>query len=117
MGETDLKKFQQRVKRSIKKIRDPVDPTIETPYIDVDSLIGMYLDEYRTRKKTNQGNLIKEFVRVYQEVRGDISTTDFDEVFIDVLPSMSSSWFVKFVSTLSIRRAFIYALTCGENNS
>jgi hypothetical protein len=48
---TDMSKWNMTVKRIIKKIkRDPSDD-YDTEYVDVDQLLGMYMDSFRTYKK------------------------------------------------------------------
>ena len=51
---TDLTKWNLMVKRTIKKIkRDPGDE-YDTEYVDVDTLLSMYIDEFRKFKKAQQ---------------------------------------------------------------
>lgn len=76
---TDLTKWNLLVKRTIKKIkRDPGDE-YDTEYVDVDTLLSMYIDEFRKFKKAQQKQLTKQFSRVVSnnESRNEVS---FDNV-------------------------------------
>jgi hypothetical protein len=78
-------------------------------------LLNLYLEEFKQRKKTNQKNLSKEFMKKYQEQDGLFNTDELDKIVLACIPSTSQSAFVKFPSFITIRRAFLYALVCGDN--
>ena len=59
-----MQKWNLTLKRVIKKIkRDPSDD-YDTEYIDVDQLLGMYIDIFKQQKIEGQKKLARQFVRV-----------------------------------------------------
>ncbi len=54
-------------------------------------------------------------MKKYQEQDGLFNTDELDKIVLACIPSTSQSAFVKFPSFITIRRAFLYALVCGDN--
>ena len=82
----------------------------------MDVLLGMYCEEYKAKRKSNQKALSKEFMKKYQEQEGLFNTEEIDKIVHSCIPPVSPSAYVKFASMVSIRRAFLYSLVCGENS-
>lgn len=62
----DSEKWQKKVKSKIKKIKVNKLDDIETDFVDVDLILGFYLEEYRYLRRKNMGKIlsnIKEFNR------------------------------------------------------
>ena len=82
----------------------------------MDVLLDLYLEEFQARRKQNLKDLQKEFMRYYQNRKeGVFSTEEIDKIVMQSLPSISGSAFVKYPGGLTVKRAFMYALTCKEN--
>ncbi|CDW81151.1 UNKNOWN [Stylonychia lemnae] len=114
-NDQDSRKWFHKVRRNVKKIKtNPLDD-FETDYIDTDVLLNMYCEEYKTKRKQNQKNLSKEFMRRYQEQEGLFNSEEIDKIVATCTPSQSPSVYVKYPGIISVRRAFLYALVCGEN--
>ena len=77
----DMLKWNVQIKRIIKKIKkDPADD-YDTEYVDVDSLLKMYCEEFIREKRSKRKKLLKGFGRVF-------SGSDVDEVSIDNIDSI-----------------------------
>ena len=61
---TDMTKWNMTVKRIIKKIKKDPSDDYDTEYVDVDTLLNMYIEWFKTFKKTQQKKLVKQFQRV-----------------------------------------------------
>ena len=77
----------------------------------------MYVDEFLSKKKQNQKNISTQFMKLYQELQGHIGIEELDKLLIPCIPALSASAIVKYPNLVAIRRAFLYALLCGENDS
>jgi len=89
----------------------------DTELIDIDALLEMYVEEFQTRKKKILKDLQKEFMKKFSERKdGMFSTDEIDRIVQICLPLISNSAFAKFPGQFTIRRAFLYALVCKENN-
>eukprot|EP00347_Sterkiella_histriomuscorum_P013232 403365504 len=115
-NEQETRKWFHKVRRNVKKIKTSQLDDFETDYIDIDVLLNMYCEEYKSKRKANQKNLSKEFMRKYQEQEGLFNTEEIDKIVQMCMPSISPSAFIKFPGVISIRRAFLYSLVCGENS-
>lgn len=61
----------KRITRSLKK--DPSDD-YDTDYVDVDSLLNMYLDYFKIDKKEQQKTILKQYQRVNSfDINSDVS--------------------------------------------
>ena len=54
-------------------------------------------------------------MKKYQECEGLFNTEEIDKIALACIPVTSHSAFVKFPGVTTFRRAFLYALVCGEN--
>lgn len=61
---TDMAKWNIQVKRIIKKIKKDPSDDFDTEYVDIDALLGMYMDYFRLFKKQMQKKLTTQFTRV-----------------------------------------------------
>ncbi len=75
----------------------------------------MYIEEFKSKKKANQKNLSREFMKRFQEQEGLFNTDEIDKIVQSCIPSISQSAFIKYPALITIRRAFLYALVCGDN--
>lgn len=62
-GDQDSRKWFHKVRRNVKKIKTSPLDDFETDYIDIDILLSMYIEEFKTKKKANQKNLSREFMK------------------------------------------------------
>ena len=115
--EKENKKWQHKIRKISKRYKANVTDDFETEFIDIDSLLDLYIEEYQTKKKLNLKNFQNEFVRLSADRKeGNFSTDEIEKIVLSLLPSISNSAFVKFPGHFTIRRAFLYALICKENN-
>jgi hypothetical protein len=78
----------------------------------------MYIEEFQAKKKQILKDMQREFMKKYAERKdGVFSTDEIDRIVQHCLPLLSSSSFVKFPGSFTIRRAFLYSLICKENTS
>ena len=98
-GEEDNRKWFNRVRKSMKRIKiNPTDEQ-ETELIDIDALLEMYVEEFQGRKKKILKDLQKEFIKKFSERKdGVFSTEELDRVVQLCLPLISNSAFTKFPS-------------------
>jgi hypothetical protein len=98
-GEEDNRKWFNRVRKSMKRIKiNPTDEQ-ETELIDIDALLEMYVEEFQGRKKKILKDLHKEFMKKFSERKdGVFSTDELDRVVQLCLPLKSNSAFTKFPS-------------------
>jgi len=98
-GEEDNRKWFNRVRKSMKRIKiNPTDEQ-ETELIDIDILLEMYVEEFQGRKKKILKDLQKEFMKKFSERKdGVFSTDELDRVVQLCLPLISNSAFTKFPS-------------------
>ena len=98
-GEEDNRKWFNRVRKSMKRIKiNPTDEQ-ETELIDFDILLEMYVEEFQGRKKKILKDLQKEFMKKFSERKdGVFSTDELDRVVQLCLPLISNSAFTKFPS-------------------
>ena len=61
---TDMTKWNMHVTRIVKRLKQDPNDDYDTEYVDVDQLLGMYMDWYKIYKRTHQKNLSKQFQRV-----------------------------------------------------
>ena len=61
---TDMTKWNMQITRIVKKLKQDPNDDYDTEYVDVDVLLGMYLDWFKIYKKTQQKNLSKQIQRV-----------------------------------------------------
>ena len=64
-NEQDSKKWFHKVRRNIKKIKTTALDDFETDYIDIDVLLGLYMEEFKNKKKSNQKNIAKTFMKLF----------------------------------------------------
>jgi len=115
-GEEDNRKWFNRVRKSMRRIKVNASDEQETELIDIDALLEMYIEEYQTRKKKILKDLQREFMKKFSERKdGMFSTDEIDRIVQICLPLISNSAFTKFPGSFTIRRAFLYALVCKEN--
>lgn len=63
MNQSEIAKWNHKLKRFVKKIPDSSGNEIEQ--LDLDILFNLYLDEFIARKKKNQKTLTKLFVKQF----------------------------------------------------
>jgi len=88
----------------------------DTDFIDIDTLLVMMIEEFKSKRKHNQNLLMKNFMRNYQAHEGLINTEELDQILKESVPSESPSALVSYPTELTFRRVFIYALTAGQNS-
>ena len=67
----EYQKFREKVKRKTKKNKNDELDDFETEYIDIDELLKLYLDEFRTVKNKHGKMLLENF-------KAEIHSNDFD---------------------------------------
>jgi hypothetical protein len=88
----------------------------ETEFIDVDVLLELYVEEFQAKRKQNLKDLQKEFMRYYSNRKEGVFTTEeIDKIVGQSVPTISPSAFVKYPGSFTVKRAFMYALTCKDN--
>ena len=116
----DFQKWNLKVRRLVKKIRNKSDQEVD--YLDFDMIIGMMISEYKDQRFQYQKDLLKQFRRVME---GPSSATDLDN-FIDVLNSSIPDYdaeskhanpLMQFPGQLSRIRAYLYALMASDSNT
>ena len=84
----DMGKWSVMVKRIIKKIkRDPTED-FDTEYVDIDTLLNMYMEQFRIFKRMMQKRLRTQFNRVVPQALGAEEPT---EVSVDNVSSIMSN--------------------------
>jgi len=115
-GEQENRKWYHKIRKVQKRYKATQEDEFETEFIDVDVLLDLYLEEYQAKRKQNLKDLQKEFMRYYQNRKeGVFSTDEIDKIVMQSMPSISGSAFVKYPGSFTIKRAYMYALTCKEN--
>lgn len=118
-GEAENRKWFQKIRRNLKRFKISPTDDIESEFIDTDILLDLYLDEYTTKKKANLKELQTAFINYYnlkKDSSNQYSTVEIEDIVQPVIPVASNSAFVKFPGLVTIRRAFLYSLTCKDNN-
>jgi len=77
---TDMQKWQMNVKRVIKSLKKDQSDDYDTDYVDVDSLLNMYVDYFRVFKKAQQKKLSKQYHRVLSSSSENHTETSIDNV-------------------------------------
>ncbi len=54
--EKENKKWQHKIRKISKRYKANVTDDFETEFIDIDSLLDLYIEEYQTKKKLNLKN-------------------------------------------------------------
>ena len=58
----DTQKWNLKIRRLVKRITNE-ERKIEADYLDVDMVLGMMIEEYKTQRRQNQRDLNKAFMR------------------------------------------------------
>ncbi len=112
MTETERKEWTGLVKKHVKKGIEGTDKEL----IDVDVLLSLYLDQYLTKKKKQQGTILKQFNRAFNQNEGIFTTEEVGSVVQAAKLGKPPSPFSQYPGTVSRLRAFMYALTCDANS-
>ena len=95
-GEVENRKWFSRIRRAMKRIKTHPEEQ-EQEYIDVDSLLDMYVEEFQQKKKLILKDMQRQFMKKFAERKdGVFSTDEIDRIVQHCLPLLSSSSFVKF---------------------
>ena len=114
MASSEAKKFTNKVRKYVKKMNEHGVGEIE--YIDMDSLMSAYMDEFLLKKSKNKKVLTKGFVKYYQEQDGVFNIDEIKDIAHGVIPEETRSVFVRFAGEVCILRAFAFALMAGKNS-
>ena len=117
-GEPENKKWFHKIRRNLKRFKAKPEDDFESEFIDIDILLDLFIEEYVAKKKQNLKDLQKEFMRAYAGRKdGTFSTDEMDKIMQTSIPMLSTSAFVKYPGSFTMRRAFLYALICKDNNN
>ena len=64
---------------------NPIDDA-EQDFIDIDTVIHLYLDEFKQKKKANQKVIAKMFMKQAQESDNVLSIEDIEKVISNCIP-------------------------------
>jgi len=72
---TEMQKWNMMVKRIVKSLKKNPNDDYDTDYLDVDTLLNMYIEYFRSAKKSQQKKLSKQFARVvsHTDARNEIN--------------------------------------------
>ena len=100
----------------IKKIKKDPSDDYDTEYVDVDVLMTMYVDWFKSFKVQQQQKLMKQFQRVIDGA-GESSELSIDNIssIMSNLQQKQNYQFLSFGGNICQLRAFIYATMCGKN--
>jgi hypothetical protein len=76
LGEEENRKWFNRVRKSMKRVKINVTDEQEAELIDIDVLLEMYVEEFQSRKKKILKDLQKEFMKKFSERKDGIFSID-----------------------------------------
>ena len=113
MNQSEIGRWNNKLKRYIKKIPDYQGQEIEQ--LDLDLILNFYIEEFHAKKKKTQKLLTKQFVKQFQEQDGIFSYDEVKTICKNVQPQDSFSRIVEYPGEVTFSRCFLYALTAGTN--
>lgn len=78
--------------------------------------MGYYLQEYRKVRTLIQKEIKEAFLEAQIKHEGDIGVKFIKDLFENLIPEKSPSPAVYWARDITLMRAFIYSLVCGENS-
>ena len=121
----DMPKFRMKITRIVKAMKENNLDDHDTGYVDVDLLLQMYLEEFRTTKRENLGRLSKYFKGTLQENEKEGNERANQITFANVTRIISEfkmnkqqktpTQFLSFAGHMCAARALMYAMMCGRN--
>lgn len=87
-----------------------------TEYVDIDILINLYMESFKTNKRGLQNKLKKKFSMLKGLNTDPTTFHDYDRLINECLNFKSPSPLVKFAGKVSFYRAYVYSLMCERNN-
>lgn len=115
----DLQKWNLKIRRQIVKI--PNKDGSEGDYLDLDSILGMMLDEYKSQRRLFQKDLQKQFLRQLESNVGPLDLDAYEDVIAQGLPpdddNHAEDPLMQFPGKISRVRAFIFSCVSSDSNT
>jgi hypothetical protein len=73
MPETEFPNWSTKIRRASKKIKMSELDEFDTDYIDIDTLLGMYIDEYKQHKRETAKRIQKQFMKIQKHSAQEMS--------------------------------------------
>lgn len=117
----DTQKWNLKIRRLVKRITNE-ERKIEADYLDVDMVLGMMIEEYKTQRRQNQRDLNKAFMRAMISDVGSFSLDTYISLIQQGLPKNTEGPAVDnpltlYTGKISQIRAYIFSCTSGDSNT
>ena len=109
--------WDTRIKNNIKKQRFNQNEESDTEFIEFDLVLSFYIDEYKQLRSQIQRNIRNQFNQILKRNRnGIISIKEVLMLLRNLNQQKGPSPTLQYAQEMSFIRAFIFGITCGQND-